>query len=46
MKLGIHGPLGERRGGGGVVQIRNQRPRKLPSTKFDPNQITFGIYYI
>ena len=29
--------------GGWGVQIRNQRHRKLPSTEFHPNQITFGI---
>ena len=29
--------------GGRWVQIRNQRLRKLPSTKFYLNQITFGI---
>ena len=29
--------------GGWWVQIRNQRLRKLPSTKFYLNQITFGI---
>ena len=25
------------------VQIRNRRNRKLPSTEFHPNQISFGI---
>ena len=29
--------------GGWGVQIRNQRPHKLPSTEFHPNQITFVI---
>ena len=30
--------------GGWGVQIRNQRLRKLPSTEFHLNQITFDIF--